>query len=174
MRPNKPRVSSHSQRRGFALIAVILLVALMTTAVALVNEQLVSSLRGAGTVKASEMLKGALETGLDQAIDQALVRDVVQLAEQDYDIFNGPVPIAAGRDFVPAFGYPNSGPYQGAFQVRIGLRPGQRTRPPAGEDVRKAYGQIVELQVSVQSASNTTPAEERAAVGVLIPRVYSN
>lgn len=168
------RPTRRPKSRGFALIAVILLVALMTTAVALVNEQLVSSLRGAGTVKASEMLKGALETGLDQAIDQALVRDVVQLAEQDFDIFNGAVPIAAGRDFVAPFGYPNSGPYQGSFQVRIGLRPGQRTRPPAGEDVRKAYGQIVELQVSVQAAGNAPPAEERAAVGVLIPRVYSN
>ncbi|MBK6686998.1 MAG: hypothetical protein IPG45_21200 [Deltaproteobacteria bacterium] len=174
MGPIERRRSGHRHRRGFALIAVIILVALMTTAVALVNEQVVSSLSGAGTVKASEMLKGALETGLDQAIDQALVRDVVQLAEQDYDIFNGAVPIAAGRDFVPAFGYPNSGPYQGAFQVRIGLRPGQRTRPPAGEDVRKAYGQIVELQVSVQAVGTTPPAEERAAVGILIPRVHSN
>lgn len=169
------RVPNRSKgRRGFLLLGVIVVLALISIGVVLVNEQVVESLQTAGMLKSSEMVRGGMEMGLDRAMESLIADDVVDLAETDYDIFSGPVPIGLGRDYVGPFPYPSAGASAGTLEVRVGLRPGQRTRAPAGEDVRRAYGQVVELQLSVQSQGTGPPAEERASVGVLLPRVYNH
>jgi hypothetical protein len=165
------------RRRGFALFTVVLLLAIMTAAVALSFDDAVSSLQSAGGVRASEMIKGALEQGVSNALLRVQQEDVSTLIDPpvDWDLFQGPVPESDGRDFVPAMDYPTAGPYANQFRVRIGLRPGQRARAPAGEDVRNAYGQIVEVQVGVEArGAGIPPAEERVTIGVLVPRLASH
>lgn len=161
-----------ASRRGFALFAIIILLALMTTAVALSLDRAVSNIQSAGGVRASEMIKAGLEHGLDAAMANLRERDIATLADPppEWDIFAGPEP-NGGDEFMPAVTYPPAGPYANQYRVRFGLRAGQRTRAPAGEDINKAYGQIVEVQVGIEAIGmGIPPAEERVSVGVLIPR----
>lgn len=164
-------------QRGFALFAIIVLLALMTAAVALSLDEAVSSLQSAGGLRASEVVKSGLEFGLDTAMLEVQNKDVGTLANPPaaWDIFDHAEPAAANPNpllqFLPPLNYPPTGPYAGQYRVRFGLRPGQRTRAPAGEDVNKAYGQIVELQLGIEAVGvGMPPVEERVSVGVLIPR----
>jgi hypothetical protein len=161
-------------QQGFALFVVIVLLAVVTAAVALSLDEAVSSIQNAGRTRASELIRAGLDHGLNVALNQLQQEDPASLADPtvDYDIFRYPSP---GPSYVvPDLPYPATGDYQNNFRVRVGIRPGQRTRAPEGEDVTKAYGQIVEVQISVDtngpSSFGLPPAEERVAVGVLIPR----
>lgn len=161
------------ERRGFALFAVIILLAVVTAAVALSLDEAVDSIQSAGRVRTAEIIRGALDQGLTGAMQRLQQEDPATLAAGSWDIFNGDT-----QEFYPAGGgtlsYPATGPYAGQYRVRVGLRVGQRTRPPEGEDVTASYGQIVEIQVSVDAngvnAGSNWPAEERVAVGVMLPR----
>jgi hypothetical protein len=163
--------------RGFGLFAVILLLAVMTAAVALSFDDAISSLQTASGVRASEMIKGALDHGVSAALLRLQREDVATLIDSpvNWDLFGAPVPESANREFAGPFDYPTSGPYAGQYRVRIGFRPGQRARAPAGEDIRTAYGQVVELQVGVEArGAGLPPAEERVTLGVLVPRQLSH
>lgn len=168
--------------RGFALFAVIILLAVMTAAVALALDDAVESIQAAGGLRAKEMIRAGMNVGLDQAIEQVKAEDVSVLASPPdaWDIFEGTnVDGSDPNAFLNPINYPATGPYANQLRVRFGLRPGQRTRAPAGEDITKAYGQIVEVQIGI--AANYTdanvgipPAEDRISVGILIPRVESH
>lgn len=165
------------RQSGFALFAIIILLALMTAAVALSLDEAVSSLQSAGGVRASEMIKAGLDHGLDTAMLQVQQMDVGTLANPrpEWDIFDHAEASGSPLRFMPPMLYPPTGPYQGQYRVRFGLRPGQRTRAPAGEDVNKAYGQIVELQLGIEAVGpGIPPVEERVSVGILIPRRESH
>jgi hypothetical protein len=158
---------------GFALFTVIVLLAVVTAAVALSLDEAVSSIQSAGRTRASELIRAGLDHGLNVALNQLQQEDPASIADpaNDWDIFRYPSP---GLSYFPDLPYPSTGEYQNNFRVRVGIRPGQRTRAPEGEDVTKSYGQIVEVQISVDtngtSGAGLPPAEERVAVGVLIPR----
>jgi hypothetical protein len=162
---------------GFALFAVIVLLALITAAVALSLDEAVSSIQAAGRARVSEMIRGGLDQGLDDAIDWLQAQDSATLAvpTEPYDIFGDPAAIE-----IPGLSkdYPATGEFANNFHVHVGLRSGQRTRAPEGEDVTKAYGQIVEIQLSVDTTGATgtylPQAEERVSVGVLIPRASAH
>ena len=173
------------RRSGFALFAVIVLLAIITAAVAMALDEAVSSIQTAGRVRVAEMIKGGLDQGLDLAIAWLQEQDSATLANpapEPNDIFNNPTAteIDADNDGLAGISqdYPASGEYANAFRVRVGLKSGQRTRAPEGEDVTKAYGQIVELQISVDTTGaaggSLPPAEERVSVGVLIPRASAH
>ena len=178
-RAQRPRRS-----RGFALFAIIILLALMTAAVALTLDEAVSSIQNAGGIRASEMIKAGLEHGLDSALVEVEQADVAQLANppSQWDIFGRAEvvqppspPLNPVGEFMSSVLYPAQGPYAGQYRVRFGMRPGQRARAPAGEDVNKSYGQIVELQVGIEAiGAGIPPAEERVSVGILIPRQESH
>lgn len=160
-------------QRGFALFAIIILLALMTAAVALSLDQAVANIQSAGGVRASEMVKAGLDHGLDAAMDQLQQLDVrtLQNPPPEWDIFGHAEPVGVNPPFMAPMPYPPSGPHQNQYRVRFGLRAGQRTRAPSGEDVNKSYGQIVEVQVGIEAiGAGVPPAEERVSVGVLIPR----
>lgn len=165
--------------RGFALFAVVILLAVMTAAVATALDDAVASIQTAGGFRASEIIRAGLDVGLDQAIREVKMRDAAELAAPppQWDIFQGPTAYDPSNVFMEAVAYPTNGPYENQYRVRFGLRPGQRARAPAGEDVTRAYGQIVEVQIGVEAAAaGVPPTEERVSVGVLIPRTgnYAN
>ncbi|MCK6552204.1 hypothetical protein L6R52_40615 [Myxococcota bacterium] len=158
--------------RGFALLAVIIILAMVTTAVAISLDEAVGSIQNAGRIRSTELIKGGLDHGLSSALETLATDDPARLADaaNDWDIFDAPTPVGT-REYVANQSYPDDGPFRGQYRVRVGLRPGQRARAPQGEDVRSSYGQIVEVQVSVEAANDALPpAEERVSVGVLIPR----
>ena len=176
-----PRTSSGGRRKqgGFALFSVILLLAIVSAAVAITLDESIENIRNAGQVRGQELSKSGLEHGVHLAITQLQQMDAgfVTNPANDWDIYNplSPIPVSAGQDFIGPFLYPPSGPYQNEYRIRVGLRPGQRTRAPAGEDARRAYGQVVEIQVGVESnRPGMPPTEERVSVGVLLPRKGSH
>jgi hypothetical protein len=167
---------------GFALFAVIVLLALITAAVALSLDEAVASIQAAGRARMAETIKAGLDNGLDQAIEWVQEQDTASLATdplvvQPNDIFAGQPEIP---DFAGGIAYPQTvgDDFERAFLVRVGMRAGQRTRPPEGEDVTKAYGQIVEIQLSIDTSGpnggHLPPAEERVSVGLLIPRASAH
>lgn len=166
-----------SQRRGMALLAVIMLLSLMSFAVAITLERTASSVRDSGIVRSTEMLKGGMEIGFAQASDRIQETDIAGLLDVDYDIFYS---AGAPVDFVPTFAYPTVGPTANDYAVRVGLRLGQRGRAVSGEDATKSHGQIVEVEVQIATnpldpeGARLVPAEERAVVGLLIPRANSH
>ncbi len=172
-------------RRGFALFAVIILLALMTVAISIALDDAVSSMSELGTARASQVIKSGLDFGVDRAVDQLQNMDVSMFTAapaDQWDIFDDPwdtldaaVPLSLGREFVPgALPYPASGPLANAFRVRVGLRQGPRAQAPAGEDVNRYYGQIVEIQVGIDAQDPALPpVEERVGIGLLIPRRLS-
>ena len=175
------RLGRRSQR-GFALFAVIILMALMTAAVALALDDAVVSVRNSGGVRASEMIQSGLDRGLNVAMLALQEADPTMLLDNptQYDLFAGPTSVTAATELDvggPAlqFLYPDDGPYQNQYTVRVGLRPGQRTRAPSGQDTAAAFGQIFEIQVGVAATGNgVPPAEQRVSVGILIPRRISH
>ena len=170
-----PAKKTRPNNRGFALLAVVILLALMTAAVALTLDEAVASLQDAGHVRTAEMIRASMDLGLGQAIAQVQQEDVVRIVDPTltWDLFDRPSPVGS-QEYLGPFAYPTSGPYQGHYRVRIGLRPGQRTRAPVGEDVKSSYGQIVEIQIGVEAVGIGMPsAEQRVSVGLLIPRKRS-
>lgn len=159
-------------QRGFALLAIVVLLAVISAAVAVALDEAVGSMQNAGRVRAAEMIKAGLDHGLNQAMDRIATEDPVTLVDpaNDWDIFDNAVPVGS-REFIGPLAYPPSGPWAGQYRVRVGLRPGQIARPPTGEDVRDTFGQVLEVQVSIEAVGDgVPPAEERVTVGVLIPR----
>lgn len=160
--------------RGFALFAVILLLAVMTAAVALSLDEAVDSIQNAGRVRSAEIIKAGLDEGVARALENLYEEDPATLVNpgNDWDIFKQAEPVNT-IEYLPPYDYPPAGDHANEYRVRIGLRAGQRTRPPEGEDVTKAFGQIVEIQISLDAngtaGAGNPPAEERVAVGVLIP-----
>lgn len=165
--------------RGFALFMVVLILAITSAAVAVTLDESIANVRNLGTTRSRELIKSGLEHGLHLGITQVQQLDATTVADpaNDWDIFRlrQSVPVSDRRDFIGPLLYPPAGPYARQYRVRVGLRPGQRTRAPAGEDVRNAYGQVVELQIGVEANQpGMPPAEERISVGVLLPRSSSH
>ncbi|MEL7367799.1 MAG: hypothetical protein AAFN74_02720 [Myxococcota bacterium] len=176
------RVRSH--QRGFALFAVIVLMAVMAAAVAMALDDAVVSVRNSGGIRAAEMIKSGLDRGVNVATLVLQEMDPFELLEdpEQFDLFAGDTGFTNASEFRPdptspplVFPYPDAGPYQGEYQVRIGIRPTQRTRAPSGEDINNSFGQIFEIQVGVAAVgTGIPPAEQRAAVGIMIPRTVSH
>lgn len=169
------RFGAARSSRGFALFAVVLLVALLTASVSITLDESVSSIRRAGWARTNEMTQSGLEHGIEAGVRRLQETDAWFLEDpaNDWDLFGAPRPI--GTEFVGPLPYPAHGPHQNQYRVRVGLRPGQRTRAPSGEDVRTAYGQVVELQVGVEAIRDfMPPTEDRISVGVLLPRSSSH
>lgn len=175
---------------GFALLIVVILLALMTAATALSLDNAVASLRTIAGTRASEMIKSAADFGVSEAIAQLQVDDVEVITDpalypgiggaNSFDIFNAAGAALNPTPYIPPLTYPPASvvpthPMVGDYGVRVGLRTAQRARPPAGEDVRTSYGQVVEVQVEVQSnIAGVPPVQERVSVGVVIPRRQAN
>lgn len=188
------RRTPRSSEGGFALLVVVILLALMTAATALSLDNAVASLRTHAGARASEMIKSAADYGVSEAIAQLQVDDVEVITNplvypgiapaNSFDIFNGGGEAVSPTSYFPLPGQPAltyppamvpQHPMEGDYGVRVGLRTAQRARAPAGEDVRSAYGQVVELQVEVQSvAPGVPPVQERVSVGIVIPRKVAN
>ncbi len=185
MKSRRPHPKPGSRRgdRGFALFAVIILMAVMTAAVALALDDAVTSVRNSSGIRASEMIKSGLDRGVNVAMLSLQDSDPTGLLDDpaQYDLFAGATPQTGATELIDPLGaplsfpYPDQGPYANQYTVRVGLRPGQRTRAPTGENVNKAFGQIFEIQVGVAATGNAVPpAEQRVSVGVLIPRRISH
>jgi hypothetical protein len=162
-----------------ALFVVVLLLAVVSGAVAVSLDESVDNIRSASMARNRELTRAGLEHGLHLGISQVRQMDPAALMSdvEQFDIFaeGDSIPVAAGRDFIGPLEYPPAGPYQGDYVVRVGLRPVQRTRAPAGEDVRHAHGQVLELQIGVETVRpGMPPAEDRVSVGVLLPRRSSH
>ncbi len=168
----------------------MILLALMTAATALSLDNAVASLRTHAGARAAEMIKSAADYGVSEAIAQLQVDDVEVITNpivypgiapaNSFDIFNAGGEAVSPTSYIAPLAYPPAAvipghPMTGDYGVRVGLRTAQRARAPAGEDVRSAYGQVVELQVEVQSvAPGVPPVQERVSVGVVIPRRVAN
>jgi hypothetical protein len=162
-----------AEERGFVILTVLLVLVMMVAAVSITLKEAANSLQEASSARARGLVLGAMEHGLNQAMDQLQVTDPAVLADPttNWDIFGQNI---VGNEFIPPLQYPLQGELQNALQIRIGLRPGQRTRAPVGEDVRSTYGHVVEVQLSVRANTFGAGAEERTAVGVLIPHTASH
>jgi type II secretory pathway pseudopilin PulG len=161
--------------RGFVLIAVLLVVVLMVATVVVTLREASDGLRAARLSRSRELVSAAVEHGVNRAMDRIQRMDPADLLQGDWDIFDTATPPPGFvTDADRPLPYPPDGPDAGALEVRVGLRPGQRTRAPVGEDVRDTYGHIVEIQISVRAAGFGDGAEERVAVGVRVPHVSSH
>jgi hypothetical protein len=150
------------------MFGVIVLLAIMSAAAALVLSEVVAGIESGGRVRSVEMIKSGVDHGVNAAISSLEQQDTALITDGTWDIFAGPV--ASGTEFLPVLDYPPSGVHAGDYRVRVGLKRGQLTRPPEGEDVRNAYGQVYEVQVSVEAVRvGIAPVEERASFGVLLP-----
>lgn len=155
-------------KRGFSMFGVIVLLAIMSAAAALVLRDVFAEIESGGRVRSVEMIKSGVDHGVNAAINSLEQQDSALLTDGAWDIFQGPV--VTGSEFLPVLDYPPTGVHAADYRVRVGLRRGQLTRPPEGEDVRNSYGQVYEVQVSVEAARNgIAPVEERASFGVLVP-----
>ena len=168
------RIKQSDLERGFVLLGVILITAVLVAAVTLSLRGSTDGLQESSRLRSNELANAALNHGLTRALDALASSDPVTLTDpaNDWDIFNRP---ATAVDFVPPDVYPPAGmPFAGELNVRVGLTPGQRTAAPIGEDVRNSYGWVVEVQVSAQTTGFGNQAEERVAVGVQIPHEFSH
>jgi hypothetical protein len=171
--------------RGFALLVIVLIVALLAATVTLALREATSGLAAAGGAKSAELVYADLQSNLKGAITTIAMTDPLTLigAQETYDIFLTPPgsPITLNAPLAANSALPTgaAGSLYG-IPVTVGLRPGQRTDPPPGEDVRTTYGYVVEVQL--QADLDTTdarnggavPAQERVSVGVRIPQVQSH
>lgn len=182
MKAKIKRRRRRSSQKGFILLGVILVVAVLVAAVTLTLTGSSESLKETTSVKSAEISQAALNEGMSRALAQLGTMDPAVLysgTPANNDIFTWD-PVNPPVDFIddgvaPAgFPYPPTGPYAGDVMVRVGMRPGQRTQAPAGEDVRNTYGYIIEVQLSAEMTGFGTQAEERVAVGIQIPHEYSH
>jgi len=159
-------------QRGFSLLAVLLVLTVVFFVLATTVRYSSSGLEEQTSSRSRELIKATLDHGVALGLDE-LQRtdpsDFVGLGNR-FDIFEN---WQSAENFVPGgpITYPPEGsPFAGELEVRVGLRTAQRTRAPAGEDARTAYGVIVELQVSARTNTESTDdAEERVSVGVRVP-----
>ncbi len=170
------------EQRGFVLLGVILVVAVIVATVTLSLEQSTSVLRQASGMRSAEMVSSALNHGLDAALGKLQRTDPASLIEApagQWDLFDPAAPGAEwvlDEDWAAVNGtrqFPATGPYAGEIDVLVGMRMGQLTQAPPGEDARSGYGYVVELQVSARAAGFGREAEERVAVGVQVPHTRS-
>jgi hypothetical protein len=175
-----------TERRGFALFAVIILLAITTAAVAMSLDEAVASIQAGGRVRAAEIIRTGLDDGLSRGMDRLQEIDPAEFTSPPvtWDIF-AQAQDPAADDFLTAMqggpgaiDYPPSATfnsqYGDQFRLRVGARAGQRTRAPEGESATDSYGQIVEILIGLdgngsQGGANP-PSEERVAVGVVLPR----
>ncbi|MEQ9498720.1 MAG: hypothetical protein RIT81_17715 [Deltaproteobacteria bacterium] len=160
-------------QRGYALLAVFVLLAVASiAAVTAANDSLeaAGSLRGARTHTASG---GALDHGVALGLAALAREDLAEVvSDGQFELFGRPIP--AGSELATAR-YPDSGPEAGMYQVRVGMRRGQRARAAPGEDLTQSYGQVVILQVGVEAdVAPMLPVERQVEVGVVIPRTVSH
>lgn len=162
-------------QRGFALIVVLILLALLAATVTLALRDASTSLAETARSKSSEIVYADLSRGLSDAMAQVESIDPVALIDPNnrYDLFKNPPDPA----FPVVLSAANAaGTY--AVPITVGLRPGQRTQPPPGEDVRTSYGYVIEIQlqadVDTAAAPGLAPAQERVSVGVRLPGVLSH
>ena len=119
------------RQSGFALFAVIVILALVSAAVALSLDEAVESIQAAGRIRNAEIVRAGLDHGLAQAVSQLQTMDLSDFRNgQDWDIFQQDQlnPPTAADMPVPNPAYPLVGDYQGTFRIRLGARVGQRTR----------------------------------------------
>jgi hypothetical protein len=176
--------------RGFSLLAVIIILAVLVGGLLAILHDAGAGMKQYGVARSRELVNGAMEFGLKEAM-QALQRiDPTVLVTSSanglpggtWDIFTDwsrasfvcgpPGPICGTPN--AQMGYPPNGPNQNELLVRVGLRLGQRTQPPAGEDVNSSYGYIVEVLIAVSKAGDVPDAAERAVYAVRIPHVVSH
>jgi type II secretory pathway pseudopilin PulG len=159
------------EERGFVLVGVILVLAIIVAAVTMTLSSSTDTIREQNALRNGEIAQAALSHGLAVALEQLQQSDPVQLYEVDYDIFD---PDPGVQDFTPSISYPPNGPHAGEVTIRVGLAPLQRTQAPAGEDVRNTYGYVFEVQLSAEMTGFGSAAEERVSVGVQIPHDNSH
>lgn len=159
------------------MIAVMMIMGLVTAAVAMSMEDDPETIRAVASTRDQEMVTAGVEFGVAYAIDQLAHRPAAYFENlgSSHDIFGGSPGAggcaSSGTDCALfSIDFPLAGPDQGQYRIRIGFRPTQRGRPPAGTDVRTAYGQIIEFQISVENQSSSNPIGEQVSVGYLIPR----
>lgn len=181
------------RQRGFSLLAVIIILAVLVGGLLAILHDAGAGMKQYSVARSRELVNGAMEFGLKEAMT-ALQRvdPSVLIAGSRNGIGNGDWDIfanwGAARSFVcgdagplcnPATPqrqmiYPPSGPNQGELTIRVGMRLGQRTQPPAGEDVNGAYGYVVEILIAVSKNGDPSVAGERAIYAVRVPHVVSH
>lgn len=173
-------------QRGFALLVILLIIAVAAGTVGIALRDATTGLAEVGGAKSTEIVYSDLTRGLSVAMEKISQTDPVALIDTTnrWDIFaNPPSPAFITPATDTRLGAPSGAPY--GVEIEIGLRPGQRTNPPPGEDVRTTYGYVVEvqLQASINSGppaswlstnAGVVPAVERVSVGVRIPEVLSH
>jgi hypothetical protein len=178
--------------RGFALLVIVLIVALLAATVTLALREATGGLAAAGNAKSAELVYADLGGGLSQAFATIAATDPSALVGvgETYDIFAAcavATPTChSGQPFQPGLYLQPQTTAQTAdsnslygIPVSMGLRPGQRTNV-TGEDARFAYGYVVEVQLQADVDQNdprnggAVPAQERVSVGVRIPMRQSH
>lgn len=179
------------QRRGFSLLAVIVILAVLTGGLLAILHDAGVGLRQFGTARSRELIAGAMEFGVNEAMQaiqrmdpEVLIRSAADPAtpEGRWNIFDtwgndsfvcgdGNFPCASGTQ---AMLYPPTGPNANELSVRVGLALGQRTQAPAGEDVNTAYGYVLEIQIAVSKAGTNPDAAERSIHAIRVPNVVSH
>jgi len=176
-------------QKGFSLLAVIIILAVLVGGLLAILHDAGAGLKQFGVARSRELVSGAMEYGLKEAMQslqridpEAPINSAGSPTGGTWDIFQdwthasfvcgdaGPI-CATPSAQMP---YPPSGPNANELLVRVGLKLGQRTQPPAGEDVNSAYGYIVEVEIAVSKAGNIPDAAERAVYAVRIPHVVSH
>lgn len=174
MRAPSATIRGRDGRRGLALLQTMLVITFVMMTMLITVRQSSEALREGATARKQMLIQGAIEHGVDYAIDRLQSMDPARLAmfaEGRHDIFDTSNWVV---DFVdpPPPAFPPDGDFAGQIQVRVGLRPGQRTQPPPGEDVATAFGIIVDIQLIITAPDGLLGsgiAEERIVVGVRIP-----
>lgn len=159
-------------QRGIALLQTMLVITFVMMTMLITVRQSSEALKEGATARKQTLIQGAVETGINHAIDRLQQMDPARLAlmpPNEHDIFDNP----GGLEFVPGpITYPPTGDFANQIEIRVGMRPGQRTAPPPGEDVAAAFGIIVEIQVQVTAPDGlfgTGTAEERLVIGLRLP-----
>lgn len=171
----EPRSTSRrrERQRGLALLQTMLVITFVMMTMLITVRQSSEALREGAAARKQMLIQGAIEHGVDHAIDRLQQLDPARLAAippGHFDIFDT---AAWVEDFVVGVpNYPPTGDFANQITVRVGLRPGQRTLPPPGEDVASAFGIIVDVQVLVTAPDGmfgSGIAEERVVVGLRVP-----
>lgn len=171
------------EERGFVLLGVLLVLIVVVVTLTTTMKMTSSGQEEASKARNEEMIRASIDHGLARALSELQTMDPADLigADTRYDIFQN---WQNAQDFVPPMSYPPNGPFANELDVRVGLAPAQRTRAPAGEDARSAYGVIVDVQISVRMDNDGSnggtargrqdDAEERVSIGVRIPANLSH
>jgi hypothetical protein len=166
------RIAAHrASPRGFVLLVVLLIVAMLASIVTVTLREATNGFREAATAKNNEIFNAVAAEGLSAALGKLETLDPATLQETTYDLFTPGSPDPA---FIPWFNATNGG---FPFRVQVGLLRGQRTEPDPGEDVKNAYGVTLELQIQVQYDNTlyfASQQQERVVAGVRVPQQVSH